>query len=229
MKIRFRYEKKGMLKFISHLDTMRVFERALRRICAPVEFSKGFNPHMIMNLSNPLPLGVESIAEFLEVRFKTEVDACELMKKLNSDLPYGIKLLSWENPLGKSISDRTFWSVYKIFFPISDSNISKELIAARLSDFLARESIVIDKKRKQKGKKILTKQEIRNMIGEVGVEEFSERGVAFSATLLTTGQGGLNVLVFSKVFNDILKISADEREAEIIRLDLLDENGKSLL
>ena len=54
MKVRIKFEKTGVLKFIGHLDIMRCFQKALRRADIRVTLSAGFNPHMIMSFASPL-------------------------------------------------------------------------------------------------------------------------------------------------------------------------------
>lgn len=227
MKIRYRYEKRGNARYISHLDTMRVFERALRRLRAPVAFSEGFNPHMKMSLSNPLPLGVESCAEFLELKMDKEVDRERLLIDLNGELPLGLRIISSKDGEGESINNRIYWSTYDIIF--YEDYFMLDGLEDKIKRFLSQKSIIIEKKKKKKGKKTLTNQDIRTMIGAVDIKEYDSERIVISANLYTSGQGGLNVLVFVKILNDFLGISKDDKEIEVLRRDILDENLNSLL
>lgn len=65
-----KYEKMGAMRFISHIDILRHVTRILRRARVAVEFSKGFNPHMLLYFSPPLSLGVGSVAEYVTVDTK---------------------------------------------------------------------------------------------------------------------------------------------------------------
>ena len=57
MKVRIKFSKEGPVKFVGHLDTMRYFQKAIRRANLPVAFSGGFSPHMIMSFAAPLGVG----------------------------------------------------------------------------------------------------------------------------------------------------------------------------
>src|SRR3954453_2851145 len=73
-RIRIRYAKRGPLRFTSHRDFARAFERALRRAAVPVAFSQGFTPHPKISYASAAPTGVASEAEYLEIGLQAEVD-----------------------------------------------------------------------------------------------------------------------------------------------------------
>ena len=81
----------GRARFLSHLDTMRVFQRALTRARIPAAYSQGFNPHMRLSVAFPLPLGAESVCEIIDL--KLEHPAGGLVNKLNAALPEGFEIL----------------------------------------------------------------------------------------------------------------------------------------
>lgn len=95
MKVRYliKYTKESEIKFISHLDLMRTIQRTIRRAGLPVEFSKGFNPHMTLSIAQPLSVGVYSKGEYMDVVFVEEVNENEIINKLNENAPRGIKFL----------------------------------------------------------------------------------------------------------------------------------------
>jgi len=69
-KWRLKFSKKGMGKYISHLDLLRTFTRAIHRANLPVRYSQGFNPHQLITFSLPLALGVTSETEFVDIDFE---------------------------------------------------------------------------------------------------------------------------------------------------------------
>jgi radical SAM-linked protein len=93
MKIDGIFCKKGILKDISHLDIVRLFQRAVRRADLPVTLSKGWTPHYKIGFSNALKLGIESENE--NIVFKMDKECCseEFKNRLNEKLPEGIKLV----------------------------------------------------------------------------------------------------------------------------------------
>lgn len=91
MAIRFAIE--ADLRFISHHDTMRMFERALSRAQLPVRYTEGFNPHPRFSLPMPRPLGVASRAEWLVVEFDEPIDPSRVLIDLKRQMPAGLTLL----------------------------------------------------------------------------------------------------------------------------------------
>lgn len=95
MKTRYliKYTKGDEIKYVAHLDLMRTIQRILRRSELPVEYSKGFNPHIILSIAQPLSVGVASKGEYMDVEFKEEVDEKVIKDTLNANTPIGIEIL----------------------------------------------------------------------------------------------------------------------------------------
>ncbi|WP_375474495.1 TIGR03936 family radical SAM-associated protein [uncultured Jatrophihabitans sp.] len=93
-RVRIRYAKRGRLRFASHRDFARSFERALRRAEVPMGYSAGFSPHpKISYVGGAAPTGVASEAEYVEIGLAREVDVEQLRARLNAALPDGLDLL----------------------------------------------------------------------------------------------------------------------------------------
>jgi radical SAM-linked protein len=75
-----RYSKSGPMRFVGHLDMLQTWERVLRRARVPLAFSQGFSPRPVLSLAAPLPVGLSSSAEYLELETSEEVpDLAELV------------------------------------------------------------------------------------------------------------------------------------------------------
>jgi len=83
-----KYQKTGSARFISHIDILRHFARTLRRAQVPVEFSKGFNPHMLLYFSPPLALGMSSVAEYAAIA--ASMEKSEFLARYNAAAPAGL-------------------------------------------------------------------------------------------------------------------------------------------
>ena len=96
MKVRYviKFTKESSIKFISHLDLMRTIQRVIRRADLPMEYSKGFNPHMAMSIAQPLSVGVYSDAEYMDIVLAQELSEDEIINRLNSKTASGIKFLA---------------------------------------------------------------------------------------------------------------------------------------
>ncbi len=94
MRIRIKYSKNGILKYIGHLDTMRFFQKALRRAGFDVVYSEGFSPHMIMSFALPLGVGLTSEGEYFDLEVRSVFSSPEMKDSLNAQMPEEIKVLN---------------------------------------------------------------------------------------------------------------------------------------
>lgn len=94
MKVRYliKFSKEGNIKFVAHLDLMRTIQRMLRRSGLPIQYSKGFNPHINLSLAQPLAVGVYSSGDYMDVGFEEEIDENVIKEKLNASAPAGVKV-----------------------------------------------------------------------------------------------------------------------------------------
>lgn len=92
-RIRVKYTKGEEIRFISHRDLMRAFQRAVRRADLPIAYSQGFNPHMKISWGNALKVGQSSPGELAELQIDGWIKPAELMSRLNVHLPKGLEIL----------------------------------------------------------------------------------------------------------------------------------------
>lgn len=98
-----KYGRDSRVKYISHLDFVRCFHRAVRRSKLNFIFSQGFNPHPVMTIAQPLPVGVTSECEYMKVGFASELPAEEIVDELNKNMPPGFTVYSAYKLKGKEI------------------------------------------------------------------------------------------------------------------------------
>ena len=79
MKVRYliKFTKESNIKFIAHLDLMRTIQKVIRRTDLPVEYSKGFNPHIEMSIAQPLSVGVYSSGEYMDLILEEDINEQE--------------------------------------------------------------------------------------------------------------------------------------------------------
>lgn len=87
-----KFKRGDRVKYISHLDFVRMFHRSVRRSGLDFEFSQGFNPHPIMTVAVPLSVGVTADGEYMSVGFNTELSEKEIKETLNNSLPDGFSV-----------------------------------------------------------------------------------------------------------------------------------------
>lgn len=93
-RMNFAFSKKASMRFISHLDLMRLFMRALRRADIPVKISQGFHPHPKLSLARALKLGVESENEEASVSLQRLITPPEFVRRLQAQMPPGITIIN---------------------------------------------------------------------------------------------------------------------------------------
>ena len=145
-RIRIRYAKRGPLRFTSHRDFARAFERALRRAAVPIAFSQGFTPHPKISYASAAPTGVASEAEYLEIGLQTPVDPAELRTALDAALSPGLDVLdAVEAVEGTSLAERIDASQWRIELPGVEPSVAGEAAAA----FLAADEVLVERMTKQ--------------------------------------------------------------------------------
>lgn len=149
MKIVFKYTKLGKLKFISHLDNLRVLQRALRRTGMMAKYSEGFNPHPKLSIAYPLSLGVESIGEIAEVDLLNDISISEFIERMNSCLPQGMVITEASEYLGsQSIPSMVCSQVYLFRISHNDEE-SVDATISSLNGLLDNDYVIIREKKKK--------------------------------------------------------------------------------
>jgi hypothetical protein len=91
VKVRIQFEKRGAIRFTSHKDVMRIFERAFAAAGVPVSFSEGFHPHVRMSFGPPLKTGWEGLEEYMDLQLESPMD--DMAGAVNAKLPDGFRVI----------------------------------------------------------------------------------------------------------------------------------------
>src|SRR3954468_2902680 len=113
-RIRLRYTKRGRLRFTSHRDFQRAFERALRRAEVPMGYSAGFTPHPKVSYANAAPTGVGSEAEYLEIALAEAREPEKLRLLLDESLPGGLDVVDAVEARTSGLAERLEASVWQL-------------------------------------------------------------------------------------------------------------------
>lgn len=151
-RVRIRYAKRGRLRFSSHRDFARAFERALRRAGAPVAYSAGFSPHPKVSYLGAAPTGVASEAEYLEVGLAAAVSLERLAAELDAALPPGLDVLECveAQPGTGGLAERIDAARWRIEL----SGVAGPAVVAAVRAYLAEESVQVERLTKD-GRKLL--------------------------------------------------------------------------
>jgi len=160
-RLRVRYAKRGRLRFTSHRDFSRAFERAVFRAQVPMAYSSGFNPHPRISYAGAAPTGSASEAEYLELALSEVVVPADVHAMLDEALPPGLDVLEVVESAGGSLSDLLEGSRWRIDLAV-DHDVAVEAVAR----FLAADEALVER---------MTKK---------GMREFDARGAVVSLELL---------------------------------------------
>lgn len=179
-KWRLKFSKKGMGKYISHLDLLRTFTRAIHRANLPVRYSQGFNPHQLITFSLPLALGVTSETEFVDIDFEETASPKEIGEALNKTLPPDIRILRISRPELSANDIVSARYVIELSTPVS---VDKADVEA----FFAQENISAMKKTKRGEKEV----NLRDFIIECEVSEICGARIKLNAVLSAGGSANI--------------------------------------
>lgn len=164
--IRIEFMRGEEVKFISHLDIMRTFERAIRRAGIPIEYSQGFNPKPSIIFGLPLSVGVTSLTEYADIGLIEELSPSQLKDKLNRELPKSLKIFKAEvRQDKKNIMSLIYMASYEIFVDATEdlNDIGIEII---IKKFMKKDTIAALKY----GKKGTREIDIRPMIYDLSTK-----------------------------------------------------------
>ena len=165
-RLRFTFARGDELKYVSHLDLARLWERALRRAGLPLAYSAGFTPHARISFALPLAVGVTGGAELVEVYFVEAVAPAEAQRRLAAQLPRGLSVLAVaeEDAAAPSLQARVRAADYVVGFPEGAPGLVEAVGA-----LLARDSVLYERQRGGAAKKLDLRPYVESLVvGEVG-------------------------------------------------------------
>jgi radical SAM-linked protein len=136
-----RYAKRGKMRFASHLDVARAFERGVRRAGLPVAHSAGFTPHPKISYADGIPTGVASEAEYLSLGLTSRQEAHAVAERLNAALPDGIDVIAVTEDAGGLPASRLTASEWQVILP----GVRPDAAAPAVEKFLALEHSPVER------------------------------------------------------------------------------------
>lgn len=210
------FSKLNDMKYISHLDLLRLFKRAFKSADIRLIHSEGFNPHPRLAFGQPLSLGYESLEEWMEFETKIAYDLMELKKKLNEKLPEGVTIKEVTNAPDnqKPLAATCYEADYQIAIPL----ITGVLDILRLEElFLAQTEILVNKEsKKNKEVKVIN---IRPMIIKFSIE-LIDNNLIMKTTLAAGSNSNLSPELLLQGFLRFSQIAVPRHEIQVTRRKL---------
>ena len=144
-RLRVHYAKRGRLRFTSHRDFSRAFERAIVRARVPMAYSSGFNPQPRISYAGASPTGAASEAEYLEIALAEQADPGEVLRALDEALPPGLDVLEVVESSGGSLADLLEASVWRTTVP----DLSPGTAVGAVRQFLDADEVLVERMTKK--------------------------------------------------------------------------------
>lgn len=212
-RLRLTYEKGDAIKFISHQDEFRLWERTLRRAGLPLLYKKGFNPQPHMQFAAPLGLGMVGANETLDIIFGESMSLGEIGERIRSKLPPGVLLHHIEEVdlKAKAPQSLTIGADYRILLLSAPGEIDPGLIERRIEDFLASEQVW--RQRERHGEAY--RYNLRPLVFELSYEgynpESEEHRIFLRVQMLPGATGRPDEVVDALGFDDFARVLRRER------------------
>lgn len=214
-KFRIQFTKYGDMKYVSHLDLIRLFTRIFHRAELPIRYSEGFNPHPKMAVLLPLSVGFESSCEYIDVEFREGVSMLDCLKKLKGKLPLGMEIpqITELNETSKKAKEIRYAS-YEFTF---GCDITQDALDA----FLELPSIEIVKKTKRSE----GVADIKSDIMDLSVTDSGKVQAIISAGSNANLKADLLVTAMEKYIDGFFT----DGDYSVLRTGILDERGMSIM
>lgn len=231
LKVRYliKFTKGSEVKFVSHLDIMRTIQRTFKRAALPVDYSKGFNPHMKLSIAQPLSVGMYSLGDYLDIEFKEAVDINEIERKFNENSTKNIKLLKVveiNEPYdkdGRKIP-QAMAAIDGASYKINIKYLNTDTLNSELNNMLEIKAWNILKKTKSGEKEVDIKPMVKNL-------KLSVEGdyLKLEAELSCGSRENLSAELLAQYIKQNTKAVDEEAFTEIVRTEMYGIKNKKLV
>ena len=204
------FEKKGYIKYTSHLDMQRFFQRIFRRSGVKLAYSQGFNPHPKMSFALPLSLGYTGLNELLEIETAVPYDCEEIRSRVNEIMPEGLSVTGvTEFYEKKTAGSMVYAAEFEAVIPVCDKDYK-----ALAVDFMAQTSINTQKLQRKTGK--ILDIDIRPLINEFNAAVV-DNNLIIETNIAQGSQATLSLDLLISEFLKFTNTEVDQKEIEYTR------------
>lgn len=170
-KIRIKFEKTGIMKFIGHLDVMRYFQKAMRRAHIDIAYSEGFSPHQKMSFAAPLGIGLVGTGEYFDIEVNSLMSSQAMTDVLNEVMVEGFKVVSCRR-LPENVPNAmssVFAADYVVTVHGDNLKLTAEELSAKILEFYNQAEIITEKETKKSTRTLDLKPLIYSLTSENGI------------------------------------------------------------
>lgn len=228
MILRVVFNKRNYLKYIGHLDVMRLFHRAFNRANLPIKYSEGFNPHPKFSIASPLSLGIESEEEYMDVELTEKISIREFIDTLNKSLPADVQVVRGKYlDVVDSVAAIIAWGFYEINFDI-DVEKTNEEVQSEINDFMNKEQILITRLKKKGRNKVEKEEDVKDSIGNIVIKYVYKNNITMEVLLRSGNNGNLKAVDFMGCLKDQTNLNVDIDSINVKRLAVYAEKDNNI-
>ena len=218
--VRLNFSKTGRAIYISHLDINRMMTRAVRRAKLPMWYTEGFNPHPYLTFALPLSLGQSSDCEYMDIRIEGDITDSEIMDRLNTVLPEGIKILSVAEPVhdAKEIEK----ALYFVKLVFKDSDVAKDF-AEKAKNLSEGEELIAEKRGKKGHRKVMKQINLIDYIYDMKISS-ADNIVNIQCVLAAGSTNNLNPTLLVETLEK--QIGNEHEMMYVVRRKLITKNNE---
>lgn len=224
-RVRVAFSKEDPVRWLSHLDTLKAFERALRRADIPLAFSEGFNPHPKIAFASALAVGVVSLGEYVDIELADEADITKVSEQLQKIMPEGFCILDVKSvpPGTQSLMAAVNRAQYRVraalLALVDDGRIENAINKSMVeSDWLV----------EREGKRGVSTKNIRSGIFQLSGQVVDDN-LVLEMLVQTGSEGNVRPEEVLKVICERDELPVNRERVRILRLGLYIERGGKLL
>lgn len=219
MKIRIKFCKDGVMKFIGHLDIMRYFQKAMRRAEIDICYSEGFSPHQIMSFAAPLGVGITSEGEYLDIEVASTRSSEASIQALNDTMVEGVRITGYVKlpDNAKTAMSLVAAADYELFFKDGyEAPAGMDEYREAIDHFYYETAEILITKQTKKSERVV---DIKPLIYRFKVIEKNGKP-AFSLKVSTGSNDNLKPELVLETLHKSMGLTLDENAIQIHRLEI---------
>lgn len=220
-----KFTKEKRMKYLSHLDLLRLFQRATKRASVRLSYSRGYNPHAKVGFAIPLSLGFESTGEYMEIETDEVYEPEEIRDRLNRVMPQDLKVIfcsALKETSKTALAAVLNYASYKLLF--TGSRQAAEQVEQAVAPFLKQEQIPVVKYSKKKKKN--TQTDIRPLIHSIATVPVGD-AVLLSCMLAAGSSANLNPEILAEELCRFAGVEYLRNEWSFQRMEMYYKEGKN--
>ena len=218
MKVIIKYKKVDRLKFISHLDTIRLLQRAIRRAGIKILYSQGYNPHPKFSFAMPLSLGLETYGDYVEIELEDYENSNTIKERLNKVLPEFFKVIeAKKSENNKTLAARLKYVLYRIDLELENTNIDE---LNNIKDRFFKEEQIVERIKIKKRRKKVKKFDGRKFIEKIEVVDFKNNNAELKVYGIFSNEGAIKM---EELIELLKSLTLNIKDYKIVREDMIFE------